>query len=152
MRRKSHWGSWSSWGSSLIALSLGFTVIRVLFRFLIDRILLKVLIDTVFFESSEVRSYSFRSAVIGFSLHHCSFSTMLLVFYQIVLLLSKTDVFFAFIITLKKISLTCFNNFTKTDSEKQNEEMHGRILYWKYVINFPIYICHQIPDEFKVQK
>ena len=21
-----------------------------------------------------------------------------------------------------------------------------------YVINFPIYICHQIPDEFKVQK
>ena len=56
LRRKSHWGSWSSWGSPLIALSLGFTVIRVLFRFLIERILFRVLSDRVFFESSEIGS------------------------------------------------------------------------------------------------
>ena len=43
--RKSHWGSWSCWWSSLIALSFGFTVIRVIFSFLIDRISFRVLID-----------------------------------------------------------------------------------------------------------
>ena len=95
-RSKSHWGSWSSWGSSLIALSLGFTVIRVLFRFLIDRILFRVLSDRVFFESSEIGSSSLGHAVIDSSLHQCSFSAMSLFFYQIVLLLflSKTDVLF----------------------------------------------------------
>ena len=93
---KSHWGSWSSWGSSLIALSLGFTVIRVLFRFLTDRILFRALSGRVFFESSEIGSSSSRSAVIDSSLHQCSFSAMSLFFYQIVLLLflSKTDVLF----------------------------------------------------------
>ena len=77
---KSHWGSWSSWGSSLIALSLGFTVIRVLFRFLIDRILFRVLSDRVFFESSEIGSSSLESAAIDSSLHQCSFSAMSLFF------------------------------------------------------------------------
>ena len=93
LRSKSHRGSWSSWGSSLIALSLGFTVIRVLFRFLIDRILFRVLSDRVFFESSEIGSSSLGHAVIDSSLHQCSFSAMSLFFYQIVLLLflSKTD-------------------------------------------------------------
>ena len=86
LRRKSHWGSWSSWGSPLIALSLGFTVIRVLFRFLIERILFRVLSDRVFFESSEIGSSSLGHAVIDSSLHQCSFSAMSLFFYQIVLL------------------------------------------------------------------
>ena len=80
LRRKSHWGSWSSWGSPLIALSLGFTVIRVLFRFLIERILFRVLSDRVFFESSEIGSSSLGYAVIDSSLHQCSFSAMLLFF------------------------------------------------------------------------
>ena len=85
LRRKSHWGSWSSWGSSLIALSLGFTVIRVLFRFLGDRILFRVLSDRVFFESSDIGSSSSSgSAVIDSSLHQCSFSAMSLFFYQMV--------------------------------------------------------------------
>ena len=65
--------SWSSWGSSLIALSLGFTVIRVLFRFVIDRILFRVLRDRVFFVSSEMGSSSLGSAVIESSLHQRSF-------------------------------------------------------------------------------
>ena len=104
LRRKSHWGSWSSWGSPLIALSLGFTVIRVLFRFLIERILFRVLSDRVFFESSEIGSSSLGHAVIDSSLHQCSFSAMSLFFYQIVLLLffyQKQMFSFAFIIILK---------------------------------------------------
>ena len=83
--RKSHWGSWSSWGSSLIALSLGFTVMKILFMFLIERILFMVLSDRVFFESSEIRSPSLGFAVIDFSLHQCSFSAVSLFFYQFVL-------------------------------------------------------------------
>ena len=86
LRRKSHWGSWSSWGSPLIALSLGFTVIRVLFRFLIERILFRVLSDRVFFESSEIGSSSLGYAVTDSSLHQCSLSAMSL-FYHLVLLL-----------------------------------------------------------------
>ena len=86
LRCKSQWGSWSSWGSPLIALSLGLTVIRVLFRFRIKRILFRVLIDRVFFESSEIGSSSLGYAVIDSSLHQCSFSAMSLFFYQIVLL------------------------------------------------------------------
>ena len=86
LRRKSHWGSWSSWGSPLIALSLGFTVLSVLFRFLIDRILFRVLSDRIFFESSEIGSSSLGYAVIDSSLHQCSFSAMSL-FYHLVLLL-----------------------------------------------------------------
>ena len=83
LRRKSHWGSWSSWGSSLIALSLGFTVMRVLFMFLIERILFMVLSDRVFFESSEIRSPSLGFAVTDFSLHQCSFSAVSLFFLSI---------------------------------------------------------------------
>ena len=102
MRRQSHWGSWSSWGSLLIALSLGFTVIRVLFRFLIEKILFRFLSDRVFFESSETGSSSLGHAVINSSLHQCSFSAMSLFFYQIVLLLFKSNFCFAI------ITLTCF--------------------------------------------
>ena len=58
LRRKSYWGFWTFWGSSLITLSLGFTVIRVIFRFLIDRMLLRVLSDRVSFESSNIGSSS----------------------------------------------------------------------------------------------
>ena len=50
--------------------------------------------------------------------------------------------YFAFIIILKKINLTCF----KTDSE-ENEEIHDRdtkyFMLKIYVINFTNYICHQ---------
>ena len=104
LRRKSHWGSWSSWGSLLIVLSLGFTVIRVLFRFLIDSVLFRVLSDRVFFESSEIGSSSLESTVIDSSLHRCSFSAMSLFFYQIVLLLfyQKQMFCFAFFLILSK--------------------------------------------------
>ena len=95
-RRKSHWGSWSSWGSLLIALPLGFTVIRVLFRFLIDRILFRVLSDRIFFESSGTGSFSLGYAIIDSSLHQCSFSAMLLFFIKLCyyFFLSKTDILF----------------------------------------------------------
>ena len=76
LRCKSHWRSWSSWGSPLIALFLGFTVIKILFSFLIDRILFRVLSDRVFFESSEIGSFSSGSAVIDSFLHQGSFSAM----------------------------------------------------------------------------
>ena len=103
LRCQSQWGSWISWGSLLIALYLGFTVIRVLFRFLIERILFRVLSDRVFFESSEIGSSSLGHAVIDSSLHQCSFSTMSLFFYQIVILLfyQKQMFCFALIIILK---------------------------------------------------
>ena len=84
LRCKSQWGSWSSWGSPLIALSLGLTVIRVLYRFRIKRILFRVLIDRVFFESSEIGSSSLGYAVIDSSLHQCSFSAMSLFFIKCV--------------------------------------------------------------------
>ena len=67
LRPKSHWGSWSSWGSSLITLSLGFIVIRVLFRFLIDRILFRVLSGRIFF--FRVRSNRFFSSSMLFFRH-----------------------------------------------------------------------------------
>ena len=79
-RHKSYWGFSSSWGSSFIALSLGLTVISVLFRFLIDGILFRVLSGKVFFESSEIGSSFLGYAVIDSSLHQCSFSAMLLFF------------------------------------------------------------------------
>ena len=95
LRRKSHWGSWSSWVSSLIVLSLGFTVVRVLFRFLIDRIFFRVLNDKVFFECSEIGSSSSGSAVTDSFLHQCSFPAMSLFFHQIVLLLFLSKTCFA---------------------------------------------------------
>ena len=55
----------------------------------------------------------------------------------------------------KTISLTCYNNFSKTDSEKKKKKymIETQSMMLKiHVINVPIYICHQIPDEFKVQK
>ena len=87
----------------MIALSLGFTVIRVLFRFFIERIFFRVLSDRVFFEFSEIGSSSLGHAVIGSSLRQCSYSAMSLFFYQIVLLLflSKADVLLSFIMILK---------------------------------------------------
>ena len=96
LRRKSHWGSWSSWGSPLIALSLGFTMISLLFRFLIDRILFRVLSDRIFFESSGTGSFSLGYAIIDSSLHQCSFSAMLLFFIKLCyyFFLSKTDILF----------------------------------------------------------
>ena len=81
LRRRSHWESWSSWGSSLITLSSGFAVIKVLFRFLFDRIFFRILSDRVFLESSEKGSSSSGSAVIDSSLHQCSLSAMSLFFY-----------------------------------------------------------------------
>ena len=87
LRRQSQSGFWSSWGSLLIALSLGFTVMRVLFRFLIENILFRILGDRFFFESSEIGFSSLGHAVIDSSLQQLSFSAMSLLFYQTVLLL-----------------------------------------------------------------
>ena len=87
LRRHSQSGFWSSWGSLLIALSLGFTVKRVLFRFLIENILFRILGDRFFFESSEIGFSSLGHAVIDSSLQQLSFSAMSLLFYQTVLLL-----------------------------------------------------------------
>ena len=103
LRHKSHWESWSSWRSSLIALSLGFTVIRVLLRFLVERILFRVLSNRVFFESSEIGCSSLRYPVIDSSLLQCFFPPCRYFFYQIVLLpFSQRQMFcFAFIIILK---------------------------------------------------
>ena len=100
LRSKSHWGSWSSWGSSMIALFLGFTVIRVVFRFLIDRILFR---DRLFFESSEIGSTSSGYAVMDSSLHQRSFSAMSLFFSSncVTTLSSKTDVLHSLYIILK---------------------------------------------------
>ena len=106
--RKSHWGCWTSGGSPLIALSLGFTVMIVLYRFFIERILFRALSDRVFFESSEKGSSSLGYAIIDSSLHHCFFSAVSLFFIMFC---------FAFIIILKN-SLTYFNNFSKTDNKK----------------------------------
>ena len=80
MPRQSQRGSWSFWGSLLIALSLDFTITRILFRFLIERILFRVLSDRVFFESSEIGSSSLGCTVIDPSLHQCSLSAMSLFF------------------------------------------------------------------------
>ena len=82
----------------------------------------------------------------------------MLFFHHIVLLLSlsKADVLFCIIIILKTISLTCFNNFSKAEAKKNNEEIHNRDTKY-YIENichqFPdLYMCHQIPDVFKAQK
>ena len=97
-RCKSHRGFWSSEGSSMIALSLDFTVIRVLFRFLFDRTLFRVLSDRVFFESSEIVLFSLGSAAANrFFSSSMLFFHHVAIFYQIVLLLflSKTDTLFS---------------------------------------------------------
>ena len=95
LRRQSRWGSWSSWGSQFVALSLGFTV-RILFRFLIERILLRVLSDRVFFEPSEIGSSSLGHGVIDSALYQCCFSAMSIFFLsnRVITFLSKTDVLF----------------------------------------------------------
>ena len=51
-------------------------------------------------------------------------------------------------------TLTRFNNFSKTDSKKMKKYMIEikSIILKIYVTNFPIYLCNQIPHEFKVQK
>ena len=130
----------------MIALSLGFTVIRVLFRFLIERILFRVLSDRVFFESSEIGSSSLGHAVIDSSLHQCSFSAMSLFFLSNRVATSfyqKQMFYFALIIILKN-SLTCFNNSGKTVKKMKNcrikRQSIANILKI-YVINFPIYTC-----------
>ena len=87
----------------MIALSLGFIGIRVLFRFHIERILFRVLSDRVFFDSSELGSSSLGYAIIDSSLYQGTFSAMSLFFYQIELLLfyQKLMFWFEFIIILK---------------------------------------------------
>ena len=47
---------------------------------------------------------------------------------------------FTFIIFSETISSTCFNNFNKTDNEK-NEEIYDRDAKY-YIEN----ICHEFPD------
>ena len=132
----------------MIALSSGFTVIRVLFRFLIERILLRVLNDRVFFESSEVGSSSLGYAVIDSSLHQCSFSALFIksryyTFYQ------KQIFCYPFIMILKNIQLRML---TSAKVMKKYIIETQSIILKIYVINFPIYLYNQLPGEFQVQK
>ena len=68
----------------------------------------------------------------------------------------KNRRFYIHYIFSKTISLTCFNNFNKTDREKTNEEIltwqRHKVLYWKcmssisryiYIIKFPINLMYQ---------
>ena len=111
---------------------------RILCRFLIDRILLRIHSDRVFFKSSGFSSGSADSSL-GSSMllfHHVA------IFYQIVLLLffnQKHTFCFTIIISSKTISLTYFNNFDQTGSEKNIIKIKNEK---KYVEN----ICHQFPD------
>ena len=95
LRRQNQWGSWSSWGSLLIALSLDFPIIRILFRFLIEGILFRVLRDRAFF--FRVRSNRFFSSSMLFFRHVAIFlsNRVTILFYQ------KQMFCFAFIIILK---------------------------------------------------
>ena len=132
----------------MIALSSGFTVIRVLFRFLIERILLRVLNDRVFFESSEVGFSSLGYAVIDSSLHQCSFSALFIksryyTFYQ------KQIFCYPFIMILKNNQLSML---TSAKVMKKYIIETQSIILKIYVINFPIYLYNQLPGEFQVQK
>ena len=110
--------------------SVVFRFYGILFRFPTDTILFRVLSDRVFFESSEIgsSSSSLDSAAIDSSLHQCSFYAMSLFFikscYYIFFIKNRCFVLHSSYFS-KTISLTCFNNFTKTDSEK-NQEIHDR--------------------------
>ena len=104
LRQKSHWGSWSSWGSPLIALPLGLTIIRVLSRFLIERILFRLLSNRVFLWVVRDRVFVFRVPSNRF------FSSLMLFFHHVTIFLSNrvTTFFyqkqmfcFAFIIIIK---------------------------------------------------
>ena len=135
LQRKSHWVSRSYWGSPLIALSLDFTLIRVLFRFLIERILITVLSDSLLWVLRD-RVFFFRVRSNRFFSSSMLFFRHVAIFYQIMLLLllikNRCFVFHSLKFS-KIISLTCFDNFSKTDSEKNT----------KYNIEN---ICHQFPD------
>ena len=74
------------------------------------------------------------------------FSSLMLFFHHIVLLLSlsKADVLFCIIMILKTISLTCFNNFSKAEAKKKMKKYiieTQSIILKIYVISFPICIC-----------
>ena len=153
-RCKSDWGSWSSWRFSLIALSLGFTVIRVFFRFLSDRILFMVLNDKIFFESSEIGSSSLGSTVTYSFLHQCSFSAMslFLLSNRVTTFSSKTDVLFCIHYnSQKQLAWRILITSAKLIPKKMKKYMieTQSVILKIYVINSPIYTCHQIPDEFK---
>ena len=132
----------------MITLSLGFTVTRVLFRFLIDRILVSVLSDRVFFESTEIGSSSLGYAVIDSSLHQsCSFSAMTLVFikscYYFFFFFFKNRCFVLHSLKFSKIiSLTCFNNFSKTVTKKMKKYQFPD-LYNHILVNFKYRSCHR---------
>ena len=128
----------------MIALSLDFTVIRVLFRFLFDRTLFRVLSDRVFFESSEIVLFSLGSAAANrFFSSSMLFFHHVAIFYQIVLLLffikNRCFVFHSLQFS-KTISLTCFNNSSKTDTKKIKKYVNCGEK--KYLLK----ICHQFPD------
>ena len=79
LQQRSHWGSWSSWESSLKGFTFRFHSDRVLFRFFINRIPFRVVRNRVFFESSVI---NLETEVIDSSLgHQCSFCAMPLLFF-----------------------------------------------------------------------
>ena len=98
---------------------------NVLFRFFIDRILFSVLSDRVLFESSVIESSS------RFTVLDCFYGSPMLFSRHVarVFLSNRATIIFIrntyFVLNSlysKKISLTFFNNFTKSDREKINEE------------------------------
>ena len=91
-----------------------------LFRFFIDGIIFRVLDNRVFFESSVIESSSGSAAI-------CSSLGSSMLFF--IFLSNRATIFFIknrCFSCIYYISLKCFNNFNKTDSEKINEE----ILTW----------------------
>ena len=146
LQRESHWGSWSSWWSALIAWSLGFTVISFLIRFLIDSILFRVLSeglfwvlrDRVFFRNSSNRFFS--SPVLF--LHHIAIflSNPVINFF-----FSKTDVLFcSHYNSQKQLAQRVVITSTKLIAKKMKKYLieTQSIILKIYVINFSIYMCH----------
>ena len=137
LQHRSHWGSWGSWESSLIGFIFRFHSDRVLFSFFIDRILFRVLSDRVFFESSAI-SFSSEIGVIDSSLgHQCSFCAMLLFFFFFFIksfyyFFIKNRSFYDNIFSKRSlhssISLTCFNNFNKIDSQIHDRDKNTEVV------------------------
>ena len=123
----------------------------VLSRFLVDRILFRVFNDRVFFESPVKGSSSGSAVLLG---HQCSFSAMSLFFFNQIVLLFFSHILFYIIFSKRSshltVSLTCFNNKNELRNTYMTETQN--VILKIYAINFPIYTCHQIPDEYIVQK
>ena len=104
---------------------------KTFLRFLSDRVLSRVLSDRVLFDSSVISSSSGSSMIDSSCSSSVLFFRFVALFYKnVVLLFRKKQQMFCFTLYFQKevhwtISLTCFNNFNKNDSEK-----YEKILAW----------------------